>query len=284
MVCLCLPLTAYPSFSLKEMGQKVNPKGIRLGYIADWDSRWFAKKDFPALIEEDQEIRKLLRERLKLAAVSKVVIERAGKYLRVNIYTARPGLVIGKKGQDIEGIISDLEKLTGLKGYVNVRVLEIQRPELDAQLVAEGIALQIEKNVNYRRAMKKAIERTMQGGAMGIKVMVGGRLGGNEIARSEWLREGRVPLQTFRADIDYGFTEAMTKMGKIGVKVWIFRREFYRKTEREMVEEAAKLIEKEKMEELAKAAEEGKIKPEPLIPIEEEEVPEEVIPIPIKEE
>ncbi|MBI2915609.1 MAG: 30S ribosomal protein S3, partial [Elusimicrobia bacterium] len=205
------------------MGQKVHPKGIRLGYTADWDSKWFSKRDVPALIEEDQTIRKYLREKLRLAAVSRVLIERAGKYLKVNIYSARPGIVIGKKGQDIENIIRDIEQITGLKGAVNVSVLEIQRPELDARLVAEGIAFQLEKNTSFRRALKRAMERTMQGGAQGIKVMVGGRLGGAEIARREWMREGRVPLQTFRAEIDYGFTEAHTKMGRIGVKVWIFK-------------------------------------------------------------
>lgn len=257
------------------MGQKVHPKGIRLGYIADWDSKWFSKRDFPALIEEDQEIRRYLKSKLKLAAVSKIVIERAGKYLRVNIYTARPGIVIGKKGSDIEHIIKEIEEISDLKGSVNVSVLEIQRPELDAQLVADGIAFQLEKNISYRRAMKKTMERTMQGGAQGIKVMVGGRLGGNEIARREWMKEGRIPLQTFRADIDYGFGEAMTKMGKIGVKVWIFKKELYRKTEREILDEAAKLLEKEKIEELAKAVEEGKITAEPILPV--EEGPEEMI-------
>lgn len=256
------------------MGQKVHPKGIRLGYIADWDSKWFSMKDFPVLLEEDQMIRRYLKERLRLAAVSRICIERAGKYLRVNVYTARPGIVIGKKGQDIENIIKEIEDITGLKGSVNVSVLEIQRSELDAQLVSESIAFQLEKNISYRRAMKKSIERTIQGGAQGIKVMVSGRLGGNEIARREWMKEGRIPLQTFRAEIDYGFTEAMTKMGKIGCKVWIFKKELYKKTEREMLDEAAKLLEKEKIEELAKAAEEGNIAMEPILPI--EDVPEEM--------
>src|SRR3989338_6919828 len=256
------------------MGQKVHPKGIRLGYIADWDSKWFSKKDFPVLLEEDQMIRRYLKERLHLAAVARIVIERAGKYLRVNVYTARPGIVIGKKGQDIENIIKEIEDISGLKGSVNVSVLEIQRPELDAQLVSESIAFQLEKGISYRRAMKKSMERTMQGGAQGVKGMLSGRLGGNEIARREWMREGRIPLQTFRADIDYGFTEAMTKMGKIGCKVWILKKELYKKTEREMLDEAAKLLEKEKIEDLAKAAEEGKIVIEPILPI--EDVPEEI--------
>ena len=264
------------------MGQKVHPKGIRLGYIADWDSKWFSKKDFAKLLEEDQSIRKYLKQKLKLAAVARVGIERAGKYLRVNIYTARPGIVIGKKGSDIENLIRDIEEITHLKGSVNVSVLEIQRPELAAQLVSEGIAFQLEKNISYRRAMKKAMERTMQGGAQGIKVMVGGRLGGNEIARREWMKEGRVPLQTFRADIDYGFSESNTKMGKIGVKVWIFKKELYKKTEREILDEAAKFVEKERLSELAKAAEEGKISVEPLVPV--EDVAEEPLPMPIAEE
>lgn len=251
------------------MGQKVNAKGIRLGYTADWDSKWFSKRDVPALIEEDQLIRKYLRNKLRQAAVSKIAIERAGKYLRVNIHTARPGIVIGKKGQDIETLIKQIEGISNSKGSVNVSVLEVQRPELDAQLVSEGIAFQLEKGMGYRRVMKKTMERTMQGGAQGIKVMVGGRLGGNEIARREWMREGRVPLQTFRAEIDYGFTEAHTKMGRIGVKVWIFRKEHYKKTEREMMDEAAKLVEKERLVELAKAAEEGKLKIEPIIPVDD---------------
>lgn len=265
------------------MGQKVHAKGIRLGYTADWDSKWFSKRDAPALIEEDQTIRRYLKEKLRLAAVSKIGIERAGKYLKINIYTARPGIVIGKKGQDIENIIKEIEEIANLKGSVNVSVLEIQRPEVDAQLVAEAIAFQLERNIGYRRAMKKAMERSMQGGAQGIKVMVGGRLGGAEIARREWLREGRVPLQTFRAEIDYGFTEAHTKMGRIGVKVWIFKKEHYKKSEREIRDEAAKLIEKERLEELSKQAEEGKISVEPIIPIEEEsEIPE--IPVDMEEE
>ena len=266
------------------MGQKVNAKVIRLGYTVDWDSKWFSKKDVPALIEEDQAIRRYLKEKLRLAAVARVVIERAGKYLKVNIYTARPGIVIGKRGQDIENLIRDIEQMTSLKGSVNVSVLEIQRPELDAKLVSEGVAFQLEKGISYRRAMKKSMERSIQGGAQGIKVMVGGRLGGSEIARREWAREGRVPLQTFRAEVDYGFTEAHTKMGRIGVKVWIFKKEHFKKSEREMLDEAAKLVEKERLEELKKAAEEGKIEIEPILPIEEEAAPEIPIGIEVKEE
>lgn len=233
------------------MGQKVHPKGLRLSYIKNWDSKWFSPRNMPDLIEEDFRIRRYLKERLKMAAVSRIVIERAGSFQRINIYTARPGIVIGKRGADIEELRKSLEESTGRKTFVNV--MEIKKPELDAQLIAEGVALQLERKISYRRAMKRAIEKAMAGGAQGIKVMVGGRLGGAEIARSEWLREGRIPLQTMRADIDYGFTEAHTKMGQIGVKVWIFKKEFFRKTEKDLVEEA-RLIEKEKIEEYAKQA------------------------------
>jgi len=231
------------------LGQKVHPKSVRLGYIKDWDSKWFSLRDMPSLIEEDQKIRRYVKSRLRLAAVSKVGIERTGKYLKLNIYTARPGIVIGKKGADVEGLRSVIEEATGRK--ISINILEIKRPELDAQLIAEGIALQLEKRIAFRRAMKRAIERAMASGALGIKVMVSGRLGGAEIARSEWLKEGRVPLQTFRADIDYGFTEALITMGKIGVKVWVFKKELFKKSDKDLIEEA-RLIEKEKVEELAK--------------------------------
>jgi small subunit ribosomal protein S3 len=234
------------------MGQKVHPKGIRLGYIKDWDSKWFNLKEMPVLIEEDFKIRKFLKQRLKLAALSRVGIERTGKYLYVNLYTARPGVVIGKKGSDIEGLRNEIERMTGRKTTVNV--MEIKRPELDAQLVAEGVAMQLEKQVTFRRALKKSIERTMQSGALGIKIRVAGRLGGAEIARVEWMKEGRVPLQTFRADIDYGFTEAHITMGLIGVKVWIFKKEFFKKSESDLMDEV-RIIEKEKMVELAKQME-----------------------------
>ena len=218
------------------MGHKVHPKSVRLGYIKDWDSKWFNLKEMPDFIEEDRRIRAALKEKLKLASVSKIAIERAGKYLRVNIYTARPGIVIGKGGQGIENLRKEVEKMTARKTYVNV--MEIKRPEIDAQLAAEGIAFQLERQIAFRRAMKKTIEKAMAAGAQGIKVMVSGRLGGAEIARTEWLKEGRVPLQTFRADIDYGFTEAYTTMGQIGVKVWIFKKEHFRKTTKELFEEA----------------------------------------------
>jgi len=218
------------------MGHKVHPKSVRLGYIKDWESKWFNLKEMPDFIEEDRQIRTFLKDKLKLASVSKIGIERPGKYLRVNIYTARPGIVIGKGGQGIENLRKELEVMSAKKTFVNV--MEIKRPETDAQLAAEGIAFQLEKQIAFRRAMKKTIEKAMAAGAQGIKVMVSGRLGGAEIARTEWLKEGRVPLQTFRADIDYGFSEAYTTMGQIGVKVWIFKKEYFKKTAKELLEEA----------------------------------------------
>jgi len=244
------------------MGQKIHPKGIRLGYIKDWDSKWFNLKEMPNYIEEDYKIRHYVKNKLQLAAVSKVCIERAGKYLRVNIYTARPGIVIGKGGAGIETLRSEIEAITTRKTFVNV--MEIKRPELDAQLCAENIAMQLEKQVSFRRAMKRVIERTMGSGALGIKIQASGRLGGAEIARREWMKEGRVPLQTFRADIDYGFAESFTKMGQIGVKVWLFKKELYRKTEKELLEEA-RLIDKDKIEEVLQAGtKEIDIKPDVL--------------------
>ncbi len=223
------------------MGQKIHPKGLRLGYVADWDSKWFSRRNMADLLEEDFRIRKFVKERLKFAAVSKIVIERAGKYLKVNIFSARPGLIIGKRGADIEALKKEIEEISDKKSIVNV--MEIKSPETNSQLVAEGIAIQLEKRGSTRRAMKKAIEKALAAGALGVKVMVAGRLGGNEIARTEWMREGRVPLHTFRADIDYGFAEALTTMGIIGVKVWIFKKELFKKTEKEMFADA-RLIEK----------------------------------------
>ncbi|MDR1087241.1 MAG: 30S ribosomal protein S3 [Endomicrobium sp.] len=218
------------------MGHKVHPKSVRLGYIRDWESKWFNLKEMPDFIEEDRRIRVYLKNKLKLASVSKIVIERPGKYLRVNIYTSRPGIVIGKGGQGIELLRKEIESMTSKKTFVNV--MEIKRPEVDAQLAAESIAFQLEKQIAFRRAMKKTIEKAMVAGAQGIKIMVSGRLGGAEIARTEWLKEGRIPLQTFRADIDYGFSEAYTTMGQIGVKVWIFKKELFKKTAKELLEEA----------------------------------------------
>jgi small subunit ribosomal protein S3 len=222
------------------MGHKIHPKGIRLGYTKDWESKWFNLKEMPNFIEEDYRIRVYLKNKLKLASVSKIMIERSGKHLHINIYTSRPGIVIGKGGQGIESLRREIETMTAKKIFINV--MEIKRPEIDAQLTSENIAFQLEKQVAFRRAMKKTIEKAMVAGAQGIKVMVSGRLGGAEIARTEWLKEGRIPLQTFRADIDYGFSEACTTMGQIGVKVWIFKKEFFKKTAKELTEEAKIIV------------------------------------------
>ncbi len=215
------------------MGNKTHPNAMRLGYIHDWESRWFSLKEMPALIGEDHRIRGLVKQTFRHAAVSAIAIERAGTYLRVNVHTARPGIVIGKKGADIESIRKQIEDMTGRKTFINV--MEIKEPELDSRLVAEAIAAQIEKRMAYRRVMRRAMERTMQAGALGIKVMVGGRLNGSEIARREWAREGRVPLHVFSADIDYGSTEAVTTAGLIGVKVWIFRKQLFVKSPKELL-------------------------------------------------
>lgn len=229
------------------MGQKVHPVGIRLGFIKTWDAKWFAGKNFSHLLHEDIALREFIKKKLYQSGVGKVKIERAGKSVRVDIHTARPGLVIGKRGADIENLRNDLEKMTDQKVFINI--IPIKKPELDAQVVAEGIALQLEKKMPYRRVMKRAISRAMEGGAGGIKVCVSGRLGGGEIARREWLKEGRIPLQTFRADIDYGFSESFTTYGQIGVKVWIFKEEVTKKAEQEEVGEPAHKEEKEKLEE-----------------------------------
>jgi len=209
------------------MGQKVNPIGIRLGISRDWDSKWYAdSKQFPGYVHADFRVREFLKEKLKEASVSKIQIERPARKANITIHTARPGIVIGKKGEDIEKLRNEVCKMLELPLQdVRVKIAEIRKPELDAQLVAEGIAQQLERRVMFRRAMKRAVTNTMRLGAKGIKVKVGGRLNGAEIARSEWYREGRVPLHTFRADIDYGFAEAKTTYGIIGVKVWVFRGE-----------------------------------------------------------
>ncbi|MDR1052320.1 MAG: 30S ribosomal protein S3 [Endomicrobium sp.] len=205
------------------MGHKVHPKGIRLGYVCDWDSKWFNLKEMPSFIEEDYKIRRYLKNKLKLSFVSKIIIERPGKYLKISIHTSRPGFIIGKGGQGIENLKKDIELMTKKNIFVNI--IEIKKPDLDAQLVADNVSLQTEKHLSYKRAMKKAIEKAILAGADGIKIKVSGRLGGAEIARSEWDKAGRIPLQTFRANIDYGFSEASTKLGQIGVKVWIFKGE-----------------------------------------------------------
>jgi small subunit ribosomal protein S3 len=203
------------------MGQKVHPIGFRLGIIKTWDSRWFSQKNYSTLLHEDIKIRKIVKERLMHAGVSKIEIERAGQKAKINIHTARPGIIIGKKGAEVDKLKKDLEAMTGKQMYINIQ--EIRRPELDAQLVAENIALQLERRIAFRRAMKKSVTSALRLGAQGIKIMCAGRLAGAEIARTEWYREGRVPLHTLRADIQYGFFEAKTTMGQIGVKVWIYR-------------------------------------------------------------
>jgi small subunit ribosomal protein S3 len=215
------------------MGQKVNPIGIRLGITRDWTSRWYAgKRQFPIHVHTDFRVREFLKERLKEASVSRVLIERAAKKVNITIQTARPGIVIGKKGEDIEKLRQETATLLGMAMTdVRLNIAEIRKPELDSQLVADSIAQQIEKRVMFRRAMKRAVMSTMRSGALGIKVRVSGRLNGSEIARTEWYREGRVPLHTFRADIDYGLSEANTTYGVIGVKVWIFKGEVFDKSD-----------------------------------------------------
>ncbi|MDH4161068.1 MAG: 30S ribosomal protein S3 [Nitrospirota bacterium] len=205
------------------MGQKVHPIGLRLGIIKTWDSRWYAKKNYAALLHEDINIRKIVKERLTHAGVAKIEIERAGQKAKINIHTARPGIIIGKKGAEVDKLKKDLETMTGKQMYINIQ--EIRRPELEAQLVAENIALQLERRIAFRRAMKKSVTSALRLGAQGIKITCAGRLAGAEIARTEWYREGRVPLHTLRADIQYGFAEAKTTMGQIGVKVWIYKGE-----------------------------------------------------------
>jgi len=205
------------------MGQKVHPRGFRLGVIESSDSKWYARREYRDLLHEDLKLRKFLKERLYHAGISKVEIERAANKAKINIYTARPGIVIGKKGAEIEKLKAELARLTRKETFINIH--EVRRPDLDAQLVAENVALQLERRVAFRRAMKEAVSRGMRMGAQGIKVHCSGRIGGAEIARSEWYREGRVPLHTLRADISYGLAEAKTTYGVIGVKVWIFRGE-----------------------------------------------------------
>ena len=211
------------------MGQKVNPIGIRLGITRDWTSKWYAsKKQFPLLVHTDFRVREFLKKRLADASVSRILIERAAKKVNITIQTARPGIVIGKKGEDIEKLRAETAKLLGMTMLdVRLNISEIRKPELDAQLVAESISQQIEKRVMFRRAMKRAVMSTMRSGALGIKVRMSGRLNGSEIARTEWYREGRIPLHTFRADIDYGLAEAKTTYGVIGIKVWIFKGEVF---------------------------------------------------------
>lgn len=203
------------------MGQKVNPVGLRVGINRTWDSRWFSGRHYAERLVEDLRLREYVRDRLKPAGISKVIIERAAKNTRVTVHAARPGVIIGKKGADIEKLRKDLSNSAG--GEVSLNIVEIRKPEIDAQLVAEGIAQQLERRVSFRRAMKRGVQSAMRLGAKGIRVNVSGRLGGADIARMEWYREGRVPLHTLRADLDYGFSEALTTFGIIGIKVWIYK-------------------------------------------------------------
>ncbi len=206
------------------MGQKVNPHGLRIGIIKDWDTKWYAnKKNYGDLLVEDVKIRKFIKKKLYISGISRIEIERAANKIKVNVHTAKPGLVIGKGGAGIEELRKEVEALTGKSVLINIT--EIKSPEMDAQLVAENIASQLEKRISFRRAMKQAMSRTMKLGAKGIKTAVAGRLGGAEIARSEHYHEGTIPLQTLRADIDYGFAEANTTYGKLGVKAWIYKGE-----------------------------------------------------------
>lgn len=203
------------------MGQKVNPIGMRLGINRTWDSRWFADRQYAPRLIADLKLREYVKDKLKAAGISKVIIERAAQNTRVTVHTARPGVIIGKKGADIEKLRKDLSTHAGSEVALNI--VEIRKPEMDAQLVAEGIAQQLERRVSFRRAMKRSVQSAQRLGALGIRINVSGRLGGTDIARNEWYREGRVPLHTLRADLDYGFSEALTTFGIIGVKVWIYK-------------------------------------------------------------
>ncbi|MCX7883954.1 MAG: 30S ribosomal protein S3 [Caloramator sp.] len=206
------------------MGQKVNPHGLRVGIIKDWDAKWYAKdRDFADLLIEDNKIREFIKSKLYVAGISRIVIERTANRVKINIHTAKPGIIIGKGGVGVEELKKDVEKIT--KKNVLINIVEVKNPETDAQLVAENIALQLEKRVSFRKAMKQAISRAMRFGVKGVKTSVAGRLGGAEIARTEHYHEGTIPLQTLRADIDYGFAEAHTTYGKLGVKVWIYKGE-----------------------------------------------------------
>lgn len=205
------------------MGQKVHPIGFRLGITKTWDNRWYADKEYATLLLEDDKLRTWLKKRLEHASVSKIIIERPAKKARINIHSARPGIIIGKKGTDIEKLKEDLRKISSAD--VQINIVEVRKPEAEAQLIAENVAQQLVRRVAFRRAMKRAVTSAMRLGAQGIRINCAGRLGGGEIARTEWYREGRVPLHTLRADIDYGFASALTTYGIIGVKVWVFKGE-----------------------------------------------------------
>ncbi|MFB3060350.1 MAG: 30S ribosomal protein S3 [Candidatus Binatia bacterium] len=217
------------------MGQKTHPKIFRIGVIETWDSKWYAERDYSQLLHEDLKIKKFIKGRLFHAGISKIEIERATNKAKINIHTARPGIVIGKKGAEIEKLKEELSRLTSREIYINIH--EVRRPDLDGQLVAENVALQLQRRVAFRRAMKESVSRALRMGAQGIRVQCSGRLGGAEIARTNWYREGRVPLHTLRADVNYGLAEAQTTYGVIGVKVWIFRGEVL--TEEEEQQKAA---------------------------------------------
>lgn len=208
------------------MGQKTHPYGFRLAYNKGWHSRWYASQDYAKYLHQDLELRDRLKKRLSHAGVSEIDIERAADRLRVTIYTSRPGIIIGRKGAEVDKLRDDLNKYTGREVHINIQ--EIQRPELDAQLVAQAIAGQLERRVAFRRAMKKSMESAFRFGAKGVKIMVSGRLGGSEIARTEWYQDGRLPLHTLKADIDYGLAEARTTYGIIGVKVWVYKGDLIR--------------------------------------------------------
>jgi small subunit ribosomal protein S3 len=215
------------------LGQKVNPIGMRLGIVKTWDSRWYADKKYAEYIRTDFNLRKFIKKKLHHAGIAKIEIERSAKRIRLRIHTARPGIVIGKKGSEIERLKQEIEQKVSQEVMIDIQ--EVRKPEIDAQLVAENVAMQIERRVAFRRAMKRGVTSAIRFGAQGIKIMCAGRLGGAEMARSEWYREGRVPLHTLRADIDYGFTEARTTYGIIGVKVYIFKGEILKKDNSELV-------------------------------------------------
>lgn len=224
------------------MGQKVHPKGFRIGVIRGWDSNWYADRNYTDQLHEDYQLRKNVKERFYQAGVSKVEIERTGNRVRITIHTAKPGIVIGRQGSEVEKLKNELTKMTGKN--ININIQEIKKPELDAQIVAENVAQQLEKRISFRRAMKQSVGRTLKAGGLGMKIAISGRLGGAEIARTEWHAEGKVPLHTLRADIDYGFAEADTTYGKIGVKIWINKGEITpgpkQKPKEKSVEEAEK--------------------------------------------
>lgn len=221
------------------MGQKISPSGFRLSVLRNWSSKWYASsKNFSGMLNEDIKVRAFLKKKLAHAAVSKIIIERPARNARITIFSARPGIVIGKKGEDIELLKGQLQKMMGVPVHLNIE--EVRKPEIDAQLIADSIAAQLEKRVMFRRAMKRAMTNAMRLGAQGIKIMSAGRLNGIEIARSEWYREGRVPLHTLRADIDYGVSEAKTTYGVIGIKVWVFKGEVMGKNEQAMPAEPEK--------------------------------------------